>query len=555
MDLKRGKFHPNIEIVTPTTLTSDKLLEALAGCIDNAQMLEFINLLSRTPGVKIIADQQTVSMGNAAKFAHVFANVGHKSKTLNKEKQKTIIAHLQKSTFDKDQLTYLLRNLSTDSLRDLVLSSQNLSREDLSEICSDVTLLESLWNLTSKMLYHTLNPKRKWGASSTPYLEMYYIACRYGHVLGLTEDLRVTLKNRKVRFLTSGNCPQASLALLSGFLTSYQDRFYSECFKPIAEAIKVCEALHVRSSNEYTSNAAHDLFKRYEANQLTFIASGWPGHTVGVTLYGNYLSYRNRGEAGDPVFGCKIYKIKNPSLVKDLIIDLVKQQKNSTAFEAALAKVIDLKGPVIKLRSQRQKRGNCSFANPKSSIMDMLLLQEAGLNASKEDLVFALIQNKYRRTYKAFTTFMREEEIDELVKSMFFSSDPDLIQFYAAVVKAIVTEHHGKNRGYVKDKNEVKRAVDLFDRSTTAIQDILKADADFMKLMDKIRIEYQKLFGFNQNSQDKKPQTTLVWDYRRYCQREVTIEKGNIISIDGNPTPKMPFSYRMAKKLIPITVT
>lgn len=551
-DLKRGKFNKNKEIVTPATLSSDKLLEALVEAADITQMLDFIHLLSRTPGVRIVAKNKTVSMGNSARFAHVYADVGLNSKALNKDKRDKIHAHLQQCRFDKDQLTYLVSNLPHDHLRDLVLASQNLSRQVLIRICDDINLISRVSSSVSKLLYHTLNPDRTWGPPSVPYLDMYYFACRFGHVLGLTNNFFVELKSGKYRFETSANANQVSLKWLTSFLKRYQDRFHYEQFKPLVEAVDACENLYIGNSSDYKEDAQIALIKRYQDKKLTFISCGWMGHTVGVTLYGNHLAYRNRGEGCDPIFGGKIYKIKNLALVEDLIKDLVKNQNNAAAFEAVLAKAVDLQNPVVKLRSKPQKRGNCSFVNPKSSIMDMLLLREVGLNGSAETFVKLEASKNYRRVYKDFTKFMRNEEIDEIIKNMFYATDPDLIQFYAVLVKTYITEHHGKKRGYVKDRQEVIRAVDLFDRSTDAVQNILKADANFMVLMGKVRDEHQNNIGYFGNYQNQKPFSALVWDYKRHCDRKVSVEKGNIVAIDDTPTPKMPFSYGMAKKLIPV---
>ena len=550
-NLKKGICHTNVEIVTPAFLSRDSLFNALASCTDKRQMLDFISLLSRTPGVQVYSKTKTVSMGNAARFADIYANTYIDPTLLSKEKQNTIIEHLQQCQFDKDQLIYLIKNLSSHQLWDLVLSSPRLSIQNLKEICNDFGLISTLNTETGKLIYKAMNPAKqvKSMKATTPYLDMYYYACRYGHVLGLSQSLSLKINNQVLKLQTNGEFAQISLSLLIHFLDKYHERFHDTCFKPITEAITSCSDLYKNNCYEYKDNAAGVLQKRYHDKKLTFITTGWYGHGIGITLYGKYLAFRNRGEAGNMIFGGKIYEIKNPALVNNLICKLVHRQINARSFHALLSTVVELDNPVLKLFSKAQKRGNCTFANPKSSIMDMLLLQQVGPNATHDALMTAEKQRHYRRIYKEFTKFIRNDEIDEIIKNMFYATHPHLIQFYAELVKAYITEHHGKKRGYVKDRQEIIRAYDLYERSTSQVQAILKTDGDFMTLVSQVKNDYEHLDG-HPNCIHQPPHSTLVWDYKRRCHRQVAVEKGMILAIDNTPTPKMRFSFKMAKKLM-----
>jgi hypothetical protein len=177
----------------------------------------------------------------------------------------------------------------------------------------------------------------------------------------------------------------------------------------------------------------------------------------------------------------------------------------------------------------------------------MLLLLEC---TSPRELNEFEQKRNYRRLYKRFTGYYRNHEIDEIIIRMFYAPDKLSTQFFATLVKIVITEHHGKGRGFVKDRNDLKRAVSLYRRSTDAVKALLKQDQAFMTLMTGLEFEYEATVKASPPGL-KDVQTTYLVNYgRARLPHKVSVQNSFITTIDDKPTPKMPFSYGMAKKMI-----
>ncbi len=181
-------------------------------------------------------------------------------------------------------------------------------------------------------------------------------------------------------------------------------------------------------------------------------------------------------------------------------------------------------------------------------IEPLKVLVDAGPYASLEQLHACFAKEYNRRNYKFFGNFVRDAEIDEIIKSMFYADHKHLQYFYVALAKQIIREHHGKNRGYIKDDEEIRRACDFYERIPYKIKRLINNDFSFVSLMEEVKEKNQQL------TTGKKyfwPQTFFVRS--KQVSYKVKTEKGCIISINDNPTPPIHFSYENARRVIVAT--
>ncbi|MBI2792666.1 MAG: hypothetical protein HYX61_11975 [Gammaproteobacteria bacterium] len=548
--LKAKTLPVTYTIRTPTNISSEELITTLSLFTDNQQMIEFITKLSSSKNAVVTGDGNSITLGTPEKFVHAYGTNRLYSRQLSKDKQSIILEHLKKNKVDKEQLKYLLFNLGGYNIRDLVLESRCFSNNDLIDICNDEAFLKKLNIYDIKLLYHYLNPQRQWKESSTPLLDMFYFTYRIGHVLGLSEKIKASYNGIEFLLESEGNYNQLSLKLLLDALSEFRQKSQSKVCDDIYDALKFSHDKMKQTDNIYQEGSETDLLDRYRDNKLIYLSTGWKGHTVGLAFYGKYLIYCNRGQAGDQRFGCKIFELNDPSLINEALFKkLTNEIKTPEDFHRILRTLVDLQNPVVKFRCRGHKRGTCSLVNPKSSLEAMIVLLQAGHHATKEKLLEVYQAEFKRKKYKYFTEFMRNREIDELIKDMFYAQDSDLIEFFAQLATAIINEHHGKNRGYIKDDREIMRAVDLFERVPEKVQKRMRINTKFMELMATIKIEQQKLLAKKLHQPSPWPHVQYV-RYRGKHSYKVSVDNGLIVAIQDKPTPKMHFSFQNAKKLI-----
>lgn len=546
--LDAGTLPTSYIIQSPDTITCEDLIKLLAKFQDNDEMLKFIVQLSKDKSISIKNNKENIALGSLPHFIHAYSSNTLYPANLDKEKQQAILSLFQKMLFSKDELLYLLQNLSKNNVRDILLQSDCFLMRDLIAICNDVNELSKIHRYTIKLLYHYLNPTRQWNKPLTPYLDMFYFTYRAGHTLGLKNKINIQAKGKTLTLDPEGEFTSVSLKLLMNIIQRYQQIYPNAHFEKIANAIKFADMRMEWDSHDYKEKAAEDYLFRYQAQELAFIATGWTRHTVGIALYGDYLIYCNRGEGCDSRNGCKIFKIKDRNQIDKAFLEkLLTPQKNISKFETLLSTVVDLTSPAAKMKSKSHKYGTCTFVNLKSTIEGMLVLLDAGPNASTNEVWLA--SQKGRRNYKRFTRFIRDREIDEIIKNMFYARDPELITFYAALVKAIVTQHHGTPRSSYKDNDEVIRAYELFERSTSAVRDILQKDQDFMAIIKNITPTYEKILIDKKVTRCPGIREEIVYSYNHYAHR-VVIDNGYMTAINGKATPKMHFSFKQARKMI-----
>lgn len=450
---------------------------------------------------------------------------------------------------DKKNLLSLL-NHGYQTTEKILAARSSFNHADLLEIINDYDTLSSIRYQAIRVLYFHFNPKREWKASKTPVLEMHYMFSRTEHILGLTNTLTFEVQGKKYNLKADGEFVAVSLKHITEYLRMFSEKYPSAINDEITAAYEHTLSLIVPCHNAYQPDAAKSFFDRYKNNQITYIATGWQYHGVGLAFFGDYLVYTNRGIDGNPFYGSRIFRIKNKSMITTKLFDkfIPDNIPNGKVFHNILATIVDLNNPVASFRCKQQRHPTCSFANSKSNIEPLIVLAQAGPFATQESLMAIYSVEYKRKKYKMFSSFMRDREIDEIIKSMFYANKIELVYFYAALAKKFIKEHHGKkikgkDRGFIKDREEIKRACDFYARIPKKIKLVMKNDHDFVSLMEEIRLK-----NHNNASYSLWPQTHYIRSGGRGYKVNVT--KGCIVAINDNETPKMHFSYKQAKTLI-----
>ncbi len=539
-----GTLFTPFQLKTPMTITSSELMWTLTLFKEEQQMIDFIICLSENPDVCIQVNRKTIQQGCAANFLHAYTEHGLYPSELDKNRQAAIISHFSRHQFKKAQLIYLLKNMNDDSIHDFLLKTKCFDETELLDVCNDFAIVTALSATILKYLYHYFNPIRRWQESTTPFLDMHYFAYRAGHVLGLSEPITVYLNKQPYRFETEYAPTEVSLKVLHEHIEAYANTSNSAMFQQISMAVKKNWQLFKKNSSSYIPSASGVIYQQYRNNELAFICCGWDYHTVTVVLYGDYLIYANRGPHADPNYGAKIFSITDTTLITRTWIQSLINKKSAEGFNRALSEVIQFKKPVSRFPSKLQNHANCTFANPKSSVEPIVVLLQAGPHAPIKEVQQVAYQERFRRKYKHFTTFIRDREVDGMVKNMFYATHPHLISFYASLVKDIIQAHHGACKP--KDRQERARAVDLFARTPAKIQKIIREDDLWMEQFKEIC----------EKERTPLPSLGVLWAYTHHVYNKtahrshnVVTDQGYIIAIDGVGTPKMPFSLRNTRKL------
>jgi hypothetical protein len=542
---EQGKLARHYTIKTPLSISSNDLIWTLTLFKENDQMIDFISQISENTGVTIQVNNKKIQQGSADRFVHVYAEHGTFIEELPDIKQQRIISFLKSHLFKGAHLNYLLQNLSSESIAQFVLATKCFEQSDLLSLCNDPDALYKFPEQTIKLLYDFFNKERRWDESITPVFDMYYFANRTGHVLGLSNPIVLSILGNQYQLETNWNYSHASMMVLCEAMTSYAQRFPSVITNTILAALKKNLSLFKENNSDYKNDAYIELLRQYRRRELTFISCGWPGHTVAVVLYGDYLIYTNRGIGGDKNYGSKIFKIKNRKYINDEFMSQLLSALNANEFHSILGQVIDFKNPVLRMHSKPQKYDTCTLANPKSSIEPMQILVEAGYNATQEEIKRVAFKERSRFTYKHCTNFIRNREMNEIVKSMFYANTNYLISFYAKLVSEIIFTHHGQRNKTVKDRQEKTRALNLFERTPEKIQRVLRKNSQLMEIIDDLKLMQplpnQALFWMQRHE--------LIRNNKSFRTHQVTIEGKYIVEIDKVKTPKTPYSFGNVRKL------
>ncbi len=154
-------------------------------------------------------------------------------------------------------------------------------------------------------------------------------------------------------------------------------------------------------------------------------------------------------------------------------------------------------------------------------------------------------KERSRAKYKHCTNFIRDREINIIVKNMFYAKTNFLITFYAELVSEIIFAHYGYRNKTVKDEQEKARALELFERTPDRIQNILRQNSELMEIIDDLYLK--------QPLQDQvllwRQRQEIVRNNQSFRSHRVTIEGKYIVEIDDVKTPKTLYSFGNVRKL------
>lgn len=548
--LRRDELPEAYILKPPLSLTRYLLISTLSLFNDDDQLIQFITKLSSQAQVTVTYDNKEVALGGIERFIRVYTSDSLFPALLDKTKQRLIIDYFQRQQFTTGQLQYLFKHLNRDHIRDLILSANCFARKDLIALCKQQVTIEQLDKNILKLIYSYLNPNRKWSISETPLLDMYYFAYRAGHVLGVTENIRVVIGGSTKVIKTSGDYNATSMKLLVEKLNAYKQSCPSPLFNSIYRIMHDCYQKLELASNTYTADSNEYFYEKYLRDEIVFVSTGWVGHTVGVALYGRFLVYCNRGQHGDQVNGIKIYAINDTSKVdKDFFNGITRVNGNYSDFIKTLKTITDLGRPLARLKKKGQKRGDCSFSNPKAIIEALIVLLQVPPDANIYQLMTVIRRESNRKKYRTLSQFIRDKEIDELIKNMYYAEHNTLlVRYYAELVKAFIKEHPGHNNTAANYQSELFRACDLYFRCPQKIKALLKTDVIFMQLMNSLKREKNKILLARGGDPLDKKRRMLI--YRLNGTRHtVTVKRDTITHIDGTTVPRMRHSFSQAKRL------
>ncbi len=261
---------------------------------------------------------------------------------------------------------------------------------------------------------------------------------------------------------------------------------------------KIYEAFNhlVTSAADKSRPLSIALFQRYQSKQLVIIPTGWSGHRVCLAIYKDKLFIINRGDKGDQNFGAKVYQIpkKNKSKITEFFINGLINNYYSSDFFENISTIVNLKHPLYLFPLKGQKHGTCDVANHKSSIEPLLAVLEHDLRGIPMEQAI----NKAQHEYKEFTHFIREDEINILIKNIQNKHNTKVDNdFYLEMVKAVLREHHSipepshTLQPNKKVKNmEMDRALKLIAALPSHYLNALKKDPEMQTILQKCK-EYE----------------------------------------------------------------
>lgn len=550
LKIKNKAVPAQYKLQSPVTIPYTKFFDALACLKNKKDFLYFLDVICSTKDLTIKSTKNSYKIDSWSDFLCLNFEQRFYKDAWSEEINDAVEEKLNNVTFSKQQLISLLKRANPKDLEYCIYDYKCFSEKDLLDIVNDVDIVHSLSLKTLTILYFYFNTERKWKTSITPLLDIYYFTFRVGHILGLKDGLSFEKDGKVFSIDTEGEFAATSLAHLSEYVQLYKDTYpATTLFEKIAEALSLSSSLIVPCRNHYDQEAKNIFHKEYEANQLVYFSSGWSGHIVGIGLYGDYLIYANRGENGAKDTGCRIFKIKDRKLITPEFIRALTSDNLSSAeeFHDILKKMVDLNSPVVSFQSKNQKYDTCSFVNPKAAIEAMIVLLQVGPTAGIEKIKEQFAQESDRQKYKSFTTFVRNTEVDELIKNMFYANNPYLIAFYAELIKQIIYQHYGNDLSRDKDYEELARSCDLYARLPIQVKNLLDEDEDFLQFMEELN-------SYNKENVPPAPlgaDKPIVHQMKLHgTEYKVAVANGNIFAINNVVTPLMHFSEKQAERMV-----
>ncbi len=268
---------------------------------------------------------------------------------------------------------------------------------------------------------------------------------RAGQILGLETTANIHIIDAKIKVQANKNqTPFSKLYLdevLSGYGASVADIQTENRFAQIRSALEGRDS------------------------EIKLLPISWDGHEIYVASLRDNIILCNRGEYENAEFsGVKIFKAKQFPV--DLF-DLRSRSISATSFESALRELIH-RDPVHTFPIKGQQHGTCSFVNAKSIVAPLL----------------HLLGDKHAyATYKKFTRWMRDREIDHLTMRFMqakLQKDKTSRELYFQLLCKycfkILARGHSTKAVRAADLPRFSKILDLFAT--------FKKGRDFIKLLD-----------------------------------------------------------------------
>lgn len=304
-----------------------------------------------------------------------------------------------------------------------------------------------------------------------------------GHSLGISDYILFSNPNaaKLATVNTEGFEDQYSLENLHSYLSGYLNQLSkiseheARGFSLLKHFTEINEAITALSDYTNLKDAEKSspkyLLDRIQQNKLTILTGSWSDHAFSIAVMGDFLIISNRGSGrAATLHGSEIYKLTEAEkklITEDFIRSI--SDNTETNKDVILQRVKTIVKPenfIEEIESQEQKHGTCSFVNHKSMLRPLLYLMQSKHLATK--LGRPLVKEEKEQVarfakqhYKEFTQWMRDEEIDDLVKAYKEDIVPKMI--VEQLIVSYINEHFLKSpsRNVTKNKANVERALKL----------------------------------------------------------------------------------------------
>ncbi len=233
----------------------------------------------------------------------------------------------------------------------------------------------------------------------------------------------------------------------------------------------------VTALSEYTNlkdaekSSPKYLLDRIKQNKLTILTGSWADHAFSIAIMGDFLIVSNRGSGRAATeHGSEIYRLTETEkklITEDFIRSIA--DNSETKKDLILKRLKTITKPenfIEEIESQDQKHGTCSFVNHKSMIRSLLYLMECQSQASKLGRALSKTEKDQaasfaKQHYKEFTQWMRDEEIDDIVKA--YKEETVSKTILEQLIKSYIDEHFLKSpsKNAAKTKEDILRALKL----------------------------------------------------------------------------------------------
>lgn len=273
-------------------------------------------------------------------------------------------------------------------------------------------------------------------ASYHDSIDFYTELKRYGHTLGLSVTQIDGYNNTGS---SEGGSVESSIAILADLLDEYVTTTYIKgSMEKVAEILAREKMLQTIDAEMYASlgqlnffTALSQWFRKRQLNNAIINGEACHGlylypvvvafndednrnkhHAYYIAFNNEYIAISNRGATSKDEhadlsgLGVRIFPLKAGGFEKLRTMKATLLSKLPAAEAETLLNEIKEEEPLVKFKFKPQKVGNCSLANIKSLIKPMLyMLSRGNLQGSR------IVSD-----YKAFTNWLHEHEIKQLIK-------------------------------------------------------------------------------------------------------------------------------------------